>query len=145
MERGERTGTGRLPEGSFVFVSYSHADAKAAKAVVEGLEQAGFDVWWDQLISGGERFGSSTSQALEAARAVVVLWSRAARIGIHGSAAYVVMHGAQRLRTLPGPLPGRSCVRDEHCHHCPRSPRRILAPAFRRTRIGQGQAPSAGS
>ena len=78
MERDERTGTGRLPEGSFVFVSYSHADAKAAKALVEGLEQAGFSVWWDQLISGGERFGSSTSQALEAARAVVVLWSRAA-------------------------------------------------------------------
>lgn len=77
MESGERTGAGRLPEGSFVFVSYCHADAKAATAVVESLEQAGFTVWWDQLISGGERFGSSTSQALEAARAVVVLWSKA--------------------------------------------------------------------
>ena len=77
MASGEQAGTGRLPEGSFVFVSYAHADAKAAKTVVATLEQAGLTVWWDDLITSGERFGSSLSKALEAARAVVVLWSKA--------------------------------------------------------------------
>lgn len=77
MASGGLAGTGRLPEGSFVFVSYAHDDARAAKAVVATLEQAGFSVWWDELIASGERFGSSLSQALEASRAVVVLWSKA--------------------------------------------------------------------
>ncbi|MBE2292636.1 MAG: TIR domain-containing protein [Xanthomonadaceae bacterium] len=94
MESDARTGTGGLPEGGFVFLSYSHADAKAARTVVESLEQAGFKVWWDQLISGGERFGSSTSQALEAAPAVVVLWSKASLAShwVHDEAAFARDH-----------------------------------------------------
>ena len=104
MASGGQAGTGRLPEGSFVFVSYSHADGRAAKTVVEGLERAGFTVWWDQLISGGERFGSSTSQALEAARAVVVLWSKAALDShwVHDEAAFA----RDRNRLVPISLDG---------------------------------------
>ena len=60
-----------------VFVSYSRADRKAAVAVVRVLEAAGFSVWWDGLIEGGERFSHATGAALEQARAVVVLWSKA--------------------------------------------------------------------
>ena len=48
MASGGQAGTGRLPEGSFVFVSYSHADGRAAKTVVEGLERAGFTGGWLQ-------------------------------------------------------------------------------------------------
>lgn len=59
-----------------VFLSYSHADRKAALAVVRVLEQAGYQVWWDGLIEGGERFSHATAAALEHARAVVVLWSK---------------------------------------------------------------------
>ena len=70
---------GQKTEGEdYVFVSYARADEKAAKAVIDLLDRAGFRVWWDGLIPGGERFGTLISKALEGARAVVVLWSRQA-------------------------------------------------------------------
>ena len=59
-----------------VFVSYSRADRKAALAVVRVLEDAGYRVWWDGLLEGGERFSHTTEAALQRARAVVVLWSK---------------------------------------------------------------------
>ena len=58
-----------------VFLSYSRADRKAARAVVRVLEGAGYRVWWDGLLEGGERFSHTTETALKNARAVVVLWS----------------------------------------------------------------------
>lgn len=104
MESGGQAGSGRLPEGSFVFISYAHADAKAAKAVVATLEQAGFTVWWDELISSGERFGSSLSQALEAARAVVVLWSKSS-LDSHW-VQDEAMHARDRNRLMPISIDG---------------------------------------
>lgn len=59
-----------------VFLSYSRADRKPALAVVRVLEQAGYRVWWDGLLEGGERFSHTTEAALDHARAVVVLWSK---------------------------------------------------------------------
>ncbi len=59
-----------------VFLSYSRADRKSAVAVVQVLENAGYHVWWDGLLEGGERFSHTTEAALEHARAVVVLWSK---------------------------------------------------------------------
>ena len=59
-----------------VFVSYSRDDRQAALPVIELLEKAGFSVWWDGLLAGGERFSQATEAALEGAQAVVVLWSR---------------------------------------------------------------------
>lgn len=61
----------------YVFVSYARADEKMARAVIATLEQAGFKIWWDGLIPGGERFSARISEALEGARAVVALWSAA--------------------------------------------------------------------
>lgn len=58
-----------------VFLSYASVDRKAAVAVVKLLEKAGFSVWWDGLLEGGERFSRTIADALEGARAVVVLWS----------------------------------------------------------------------
>lgn len=58
-----------------VFLSYASVDRKAALAVVKVLEKAGFSVWWDGLLEGGERFSKTIADALEGARAVVVLWS----------------------------------------------------------------------
>lgn len=79
MQTGRTTGEGKgAPEGDYVFVSYARPDAKAARAVIRILEDAGFNVWWDGLIPGGERFGSQIAKALEEARAVVVLWSASA-------------------------------------------------------------------
>lgn len=74
MTPGQATGAGGKP--TTVFVSYSRADQKRALPVIELLEQAGFCVWWDGLIEGGERFSRTTASALDTARAVVVLWSQ---------------------------------------------------------------------
>ena len=65
----------RAATEDYVFVSYARADEKAAKAVIHVLQSAGFKIWWDGLIPGGERFQTQITDALEGAKAVVVLWS----------------------------------------------------------------------
>ena len=76
------TGTDETKESkgasSSVFVSYAHEDVKQARTIIEVLERAGYGVWWDGLIEGGERFSRKTEDALDGAKAVVVLWSKAA-------------------------------------------------------------------
>ena len=64
-----------LPQAS-VFVSYSRGDQKRAMPVVAGLEKAGFRVWWDGLLEGGDTFLPTTEAALDGADAVVVIWSK---------------------------------------------------------------------
>ena len=59
-----------------IFLSYSRIDQKTALPVIAALEAAGFSVWWDGLLEGGERFAKTTEAALENAKAVVVLWSK---------------------------------------------------------------------
>ena len=59
----------------YVFVSYARADEKQAKAVIKCIDRAGFRVWWDALIPSGDRFSARIAEALEGARAIVVLWS----------------------------------------------------------------------
>jgi hypothetical protein len=58
-----------------IFLSYAHADAKRAQQLAAALSARGYTVWWDALIEGGAQFAKSIRQALEAADAVVVLWS----------------------------------------------------------------------
>lgn len=59
-----------------IFISYSRQDQTVARHFAEGFEQEGLSVWWDQAINPGEAFDQVTEQALEEARAVVVLWSK---------------------------------------------------------------------
>lgn len=59
-----------------IFISYSRQDQAVARHFAEGFEQEGLGVWWDQAINPGEAFDQVTEQALEEARAVVVLWSK---------------------------------------------------------------------
>lgn len=59
-----------------VFVSYSREDQKQALPIIQLLQAEGYHVWWDGLLEGGERFSNTTHQALENAKAVVVLWSK---------------------------------------------------------------------
>lgn len=74
----------RAQDGSVytVFLSYSREDRKIANQIYQILTKAGFTVWWDHLLAGGERFADSTEAALEGAKAVVVLWSKTS-IGSH--------------------------------------------------------------
>ncbi len=64
------------PEQLSLFVSYSRADQKRALPIIKALEKAGFRVWWDGLLEGGDTFLPTTEAALEGADAVVVLWSK---------------------------------------------------------------------
>ena len=59
-----------------VFVSYSRGDQKQALAIIRMLESAGFRVWWDGLLEGGVRYDRATENALDHAKAVVVVWSK---------------------------------------------------------------------
>ena len=68
--------TGAAPiAAASVFVSYSRDDLKAVGPIIKVIEAAGYPVWWDGMLTPGERFAISTDTALEHARAVVVLWS----------------------------------------------------------------------
>ena len=59
-----------------VFLSYSRTDQARARPVIDALIAAGFTVWWDGMLRGGDNFLPTTEAALEQARAVVVLWSK---------------------------------------------------------------------
>jgi TolB-like protein len=59
-----------------VFLSYSREDQATARQFADGLQRTGLSVWWDQALRSGEAYDRVTEQALEDARAVVVLWSR---------------------------------------------------------------------
>jgi TolB-like protein/Tfp pilus assembly protein PilF len=97
---------GAMPPYS-VFLSYSHADRKGALAVVRVLEDAGYRVWWDGLLEGGERFSRATEAALENARAVVVLWSKASASShwVHDEATRGRESGRLVPLSLDGSLP----------------------------------------
>ena len=59
-----------------VFVSYAHEDRARAQEIIQALTESGLKIWWDGLIVGGTEFARTTEEALEAAGAVIVLWSR---------------------------------------------------------------------
>ena len=59
-----------------LFLSYAHADVRRAEAFASALTGRGYTVWWDTMIEGGASFAKSIREALEAADAVIVLWSK---------------------------------------------------------------------
>jgi hypothetical protein len=60
-----------------VFLSYKREDQTRAARLIVALEKHGLSVWWDRDLPGGEHWRAKIEAALEAARCVVVLWSRA--------------------------------------------------------------------
>jgi len=90
--------------GPTVFLSYSREDRKRALPVIKRLEQAGFNVWWDGLLEGGERFSRTTEAALEGAKAVVVLWTKTSIVShwVHDEAT----RGRDRKCLVPVSLDG---------------------------------------
>jgi TolB-like protein/Flp pilus assembly protein TadD len=59
-----------------IFLSYSREDQATARRFAQGFEHEALSVWWDQTLNVGEAFDSVTEQALDDAKAVVVLWSK---------------------------------------------------------------------
>ncbi|MEP1143465.1 MAG: TIR domain-containing protein [Henriciella sp.] len=59
-----------------VFFSYSRVDQSKAISIIREIENAGFSVWWDGVLKGGVKYVESTGEALESAKAVVVMWSK---------------------------------------------------------------------
>lgn len=61
-----------------IFVSYARPDRAAAQKLAEALAGAGLSVWWDHELAGGDDFADVIAEQLDAARIVIVLWSRTA-------------------------------------------------------------------
>ncbi len=58
-----------------IFVSYSRQDRERVAPLVAALEASGWSVWWDPDIAPGEEFDSLISRELDAARALIVVWT----------------------------------------------------------------------
>src|SRR5579864_2508862 len=60
-----------------IFISYASQDRDRAKTLADALAARGSSVWWDRVIPPGRLFDEVIEEALDAARCVVVLWSKA--------------------------------------------------------------------
>jgi TIR domain/Effector-associated domain 11 len=58
-----------------IFLSYARHDRGRVVELAAALEGRGCSCWYDHLIAGGARFRAEIDARLDAARAVVVLWS----------------------------------------------------------------------
>lgn len=61
-----------------VFVSYKREERAKVETLVAALKKLGLDVWYDYEIVAGDQFERVISQELNAAKAVIVCWSKAA-------------------------------------------------------------------
>ncbi len=66
-----------------VFLSYKAEDRPRVVPLVEALETDGLSVWWDAHIGGGDDWRDTILRHLEAARSVIVVWSKRS-VGPHG-------------------------------------------------------------
>ncbi len=58
-----------------VFISYARPDRQKVSVIAAELEAAGYEVWWDRQVAGGEEFTAVIEQELQAAQLVLVCWS----------------------------------------------------------------------
>src|SRR4051795_1035198 len=61
---------------SDVFVSYKAEDRRRVKLLVEALQADGFSVWWDEQIGGGTSWRHAIEAELNAAKCVIVAWTK---------------------------------------------------------------------
>src|SRR5690348_14694800 len=59
-----------------VFVSYKAEDRARIAPLVRALEMDGLSVWWDAHIGGGDEWRQTILRNLEAAKCVIVVWSK---------------------------------------------------------------------
>jgi adenylate cyclase len=60
-----------------IFVSYARSDKARVEPLVRALESRGWSVWWDPDIAPGQEFDRSIAAELDAAAAVLVVWTPA--------------------------------------------------------------------
>ncbi len=58
-----------------IFLSYARGDRLCAERLASVLEEHGHAVWWDRHLDGGEEFADEIESELNAAEAVLVVWS----------------------------------------------------------------------
>lgn len=62
-----------------VFISYSHENKDAARILAEMIGAKGFGVWWDHELVAGDSYTDVIESKLDAAKAVIVIWSETSR------------------------------------------------------------------
>jgi len=86
-----------------VFVSYKAEDRARLRPLVAALEAEGFTVWWDTHIGGGAHWREDIQEHLDAAKCVIVVWSKRS-VGMEGD---FVRDEASRARKRGAYLPVR--------------------------------------
>jgi hypothetical protein len=61
---------------SDIFISYARADKNKAELLATAFARKGWSVWWDREIPPGKSFDETIEHELNAARCVIVLWSK---------------------------------------------------------------------
>jgi hypothetical protein len=59
-----------------IFISYAREDRARAARLASALEAFGWSVWWDRKIIAGQSFDEAIERELEAAKRILVLWSK---------------------------------------------------------------------
>jgi hypothetical protein len=59
-----------------IFISYAREDRPRVEPIAKVLKDQGWSVWWDPQIPPGRTFFGVIKEALDAAKCVVVLWSK---------------------------------------------------------------------
>ncbi len=59
-----------------VFISYASEDRDRVRPLAETLQKRGLDVWWDRALAAGDDYAGVIARELDAAKAVIVVWSR---------------------------------------------------------------------
>ena len=65
-----------LTETPDIFVSYARSAEPHAKAIGKVLRGHGYSVWWDEDLPAHRAYHDVILERLNAARAVLVIWSR---------------------------------------------------------------------
>ena len=58
-----------------IFISYAREDAERVQRIADAFAAGGYDVWWDPEIAPGTQFDDVIDKEIDAAKAVVVVWS----------------------------------------------------------------------
>lgn len=59
-----------------LFISYKREDEARVGRLVQALQKAGLQVWWDRGLPGGESWRDNIQAALDRAKCVIVVWTR---------------------------------------------------------------------